>query len=58
VEAVELYPAESRRVDSANQYHVWAFPGQRLPFGFAERLVAEDIPGVTQRPFEKETKRP
>ena len=54
VEAVELYPAESRRVDAANQYHLWAFPGQILPFGFGERLVAEGTPGVTQRPFEED----
>ena len=58
VEAVELYPAESRRVDAANQYHLWAFPGQTMPFGFAERLIAESIPGVTQRPFEEEIKQP
>jgi hypothetical protein len=58
VEAVELYPAEGRRVDAANQYHIWAFPGQTLPFGFAERLVAEGMPGVTQRPFEDDATRP
>ena len=35
-EAVELYPAESRVVDTANQYHLWCFttPGARWPFGF------------------------
>lgn len=34
-EAVELYPAESRLVDSANQYHLWALPpGVRFPFGY------------------------
>lgn len=37
-EAVELYPAESRLVDQANQYHLWCFPEQ-LPFGFQERVV-------------------
>ena len=35
VEAVEIYPAESRVVDAANQYHLWARPGVRVPFGFA-----------------------
>ena len=25
-EAVELYPAESRHVDCANQFHLWIFP--------------------------------
>ena len=41
-EAVELYPAESRKVDAANQYHLWCFPTFRFPFGFGERLVTED----------------
>lgn len=38
-EAVELYPAESRLVDAANQYHLWvlAEPGVRFPFGWTER---------------------
>lgn len=33
-EACELYPAESRLVDGANQFHLWAINGQ-FPFGFA-----------------------
>lgn len=35
-EAVELYPAESRLIDSANQYHLWvlADPAIQFPFGF------------------------
>jgi len=35
-EAVEIYPAESRLVDTANQYWLWAFtdPTVRFPFGF------------------------
>ena len=56
-EAVELYPAESRLVDTANQFHLWclAEPGLRFPFGYVERLVtgpkdAADI-GAKQRPF-------
>ena len=52
VEAVELYPAESRLVDGSNQFHLWAVVGFRFPFGFEERLVSEDTLGVTQRPFE------
>lgn len=40
-EAVELYPAESRLVDTSNQYHLWVFaPGFKMPVGFGERLVA------------------
>lgn len=51
-EAVELYPAESRLVDTANQY--WLFclqdPEMRFPFGFAERLVNdESVGGAIQR---------
>lgn len=50
-EAVELYPAEDRKVDGANQYHLWCWPF-RLPFGFQERLVSDDaiVPGAVQRP--------
>jgi len=33
-EAVELYPAESRRVDAANQYHLWVLPVGRARLGF------------------------
>jgi len=57
-EAVELYPAESRCVDAANQYHLWVIldPTYRFPFGFRERMVsgskeAEEI-GAKQRPFD------
>lgn len=35
-EAIELFPAESRRVDSANQYHLYGAPHMRAPFGFPE----------------------
>lgn len=46
VEAVEVYPAESRLVDTSNQYHLFCFPELqfergRLPFGYPDRLVAE-----------------
>lgn len=56
-EAVEVYPAESRLVDAANQYHLWCFPKYRLPFGFDERDVAgpdESMHGASQRPFPKD----
>jgi hypothetical protein len=44
-EAAELYPAESRRVDTANQFHLWvlADPALRFPFGFTDRMVSDDI---------------
>jgi hypothetical protein len=40
-EAVELFPAESRLVDTANQYHLWVIPNEsyRFPFGYNTRLV-------------------
>lgn len=42
-EAVEIYPAESRPTDTANQYHLWVMPSSyQLPFGYSERLVASD----------------
>jgi hypothetical protein len=53
-EGVELYPAESRLVDGANQYHLFVLtdPSIRFPFGYQERLVAEgNAGGAKQRPF-------
>ncbi|CAB4130435.1 hypothetical protein UFOVP119_59 [uncultured Caudovirales phage] len=39
VEAVELYPAESRVVDEANQFHLWSIPlGQRIGIGYRDGL--------------------
>lgn len=55
IEAVELFPAESRLVDTANQYHLWciAEPGYKFPFGFTERFVTEQTLGNAQQaPFE------
>lgn len=51
-EAVELYPAESRLADVANQYHLWVLPNQaRFPFGFSTRLVGDESSGgAVQRP--------
>lgn len=53
-EAVEIYPAESRKVDGANQYHLWCFQFT-LGFGFNQRVVANSFqsertaPGSVQR---------
>lgn len=55
-EAFEIFPAESRLVDSANQYWIWGFedPAIRLPIGFRERLVTDaPVAGTKQRPFAK-----
>ncbi len=43
-EAVELFPAESRMTDLANQYHLWVLePGYKFPFGFNDgRVVSND----------------
>lgn len=47
-EAVEIYPAESRLHDTANQYHLWCFaPGFRLPFGYDSRLVCDETQDKT-----------
>ena len=42
-EGCELYPSESRKVDTANQFHIWAIkdPAFRFPFGFTTRAVSD-----------------
>ena len=42
-EGVELFPAESRLVDTANQYHLWVNPMSafRFPFGYQTRVVLD-----------------
>lgn len=61
-EAVEVFPAESRLHDTANQYHLWVLDeGVQFPFGFKNRAVANAPPeddrlvsGMRrQRPFEE-----
>lgn len=49
-EAVELFPAESRLVDSANQYHLWCY-ASGIPVGFSGRFVTDSksISGSKQR---------
>lgn len=41
-EAVQLFPAESRLVDTSNQFHLFALesPKARFPFGYTAREVA------------------
>lgn len=43
-EAVELFPAESRLVDTGNEYHLWvhADPHFRFPFGFQDRIIVRE----------------
>jgi hypothetical protein len=53
----EVYPAESRLVDTANQYHLWVFMDHavRLPVGYRRREVLDSIAaaavGAWQRSF-------
>lgn len=58
-EAMEIYPAESRIVDMANQYHLWCFEFE-LGVGWTEgRLIATSAqterltPGAVQRDPER-----
>lgn len=55
-EALEIYPAESRLLDTANQFHLWVLPvGATIPCGFWARAVTGKSPsgGGKQRPFKK-----
>jgi len=42
-EMMQVFPAESRLVDTSNQYWFWCYPGRRLPVGFTERLVSQTM---------------
>lgn len=52
-EAVELYPAESRKWDEGNKYHLFGYlDGSRFPVGFEGRSVHYGdgkAPGLRQR---------
>lgn len=55
-EAIELYPAESRKVDTSNKYHLWGYldPTFRFPVGMGKRDVDYtdgSTPGTRQRPL-------
>lgn len=58
-EGMEMYPAESRLVDTSNQYHLWVVndPAFRWPWGYGDRLVMDhDDPmlgGAVQRRLER-----
>lgn len=48
-EAVELYPAMGRIMDTANQFYLWVLPpGERFPFGYdlAEPNLQDHHPGL------------
>ena len=50
-EAVELFPAESRLVDTANDYHLWVHsnPSFRFSLGWSQRIVAGEAPCAESR---------
>ena len=49
-EAIELYPAESNKVDSRNQYHLWALPpGTEWGLGFQDGRLVDNDPGVAEK---------
>ena len=55
-EAVQLFPAESRLVDGANQYHLYVLKDAavRFPFGFPNRVVTDVALGKSRnRPVTK-----
>ena len=54
-EACEVYPSESRMVDTSNQYHLWVLAeGHGFPFGYVERRVVGPHDSASrQRPFEE-----
>lgn len=57
-EGFEVYPAESRLVDTANQYHLWVFTDRavRMPVGYRSREVLSAgeaaAVGASQRGFD------
>jgi len=60
-EGLELYPAESRLVDNANQYHMWVLrePGKLLPVGWTNRVVSANAwQGMKQEPWPENMKPP
>jgi hypothetical protein len=58
-EGCELYPAESRVADTADQFHIFVFrdPSQRFPFGFRDGLRVGPMAGgaAAQTPFDSPT---
>lgn len=52
-EAVELYPAEERKVDPSNRFYLWCVPRGVFTFGFEHRkvLTRKKAYPAAQRPF-------
>lgn len=60
VEALEIYPAESRVVDTANQYHLFAFPdGEHIPCGWVKGYRTDNPGGgAVNRPGSQKVESP
>lgn len=60
-EAIELFPAESRLLDGANQFHLWVLPeGLVVPIGVTSRAVLDQggpLPGASQRAYDDDPDR-
>lgn len=57
-EAVELYPAESRVVDTSNEYHLWVFPaGMPVPIGYSQGSRADQGEMPSEEELEAEAAR-
>lgn len=58
-EAFELYPAESRLNDTANQYHLWVLAeGMLMPVGYTDRSVLDGTVPKPGSAFGKSGQRP
>tara|TARA_R100000808_G_C2138635_1_gene146650 strand:- start:1449 stop:1937 length:489 start_codon:yes stop_codon:yes gene_type:complete len=53
MEACELFPAESRLVNTANQFHLWCFPKGVMKFGWNARIV-DDAELITDQGTSKQ----
>jgi hypothetical protein len=51
-EALQLFPAESRLVDTGNEYHLWVCTDarERFQFGFKDRFVLGEAVQPQERP--------
>lgn len=58
-EGIELYPAESRLIDTANKYHIWVIldTDKTIPIGWndgrhtSNGTKGNKLPGIRQRPL-------
>jgi hypothetical protein len=48
-EGLELYPAESRVVDTSNQFHLWVFKTMKLEIGFQMGFKTDEPMGLSKQ---------